>query len=112
MPASFLFYDLETFGADPRRTRIAQFAAIRTDAELREIQNANLFHLCPSETEGFGHYIVEALSVGAIVLTLRERRLAVKRQDIGEQVGRRPADAIEVVKAPVGQGVAEGGGVR
>ncbi len=37
MSASFLFYDLETFGADPRRTRIAQFAAIRTDAELREI---------------------------------------------------------------------------
>lgn len=39
------------------------------DAELREIQNTNLFHVCPSETEGFGHYIVEALSVGAIVLT-------------------------------------------
>lgn len=39
------------------------------DAELRELQNANLFHLCPSETEGFGHYIVEALSVGAVVLT-------------------------------------------
>ena len=37
MPASFLFYDLETFGSDPRRTRIAQFAAIRTDADLREI---------------------------------------------------------------------------
>ena len=34
MAASFLFYDLETFGSDPRRTRIAQFAAIRTDAEL------------------------------------------------------------------------------
>ncbi len=39
------------------------------DGELRELQNANLFHLCPSETEGFGHYIVEALSVGAIVMT-------------------------------------------
>lgn len=37
MSASFLFYDLETFGADPRRTRIAQFAAIRTDADLNEI---------------------------------------------------------------------------
>lgn len=37
MSASFLFYDLETFGTDPRRTRIAQFAAIRTDADLREI---------------------------------------------------------------------------
>src|SRR5690606_26276396 len=28
MAASFLFYDLETFGTDPRRNRIAQFAAI------------------------------------------------------------------------------------
>lgn len=34
---SFLWYDLETFGRDPRRTRIAQFAAIRTDAELNPI---------------------------------------------------------------------------
>ncbi|MEL1263096.1 glycosyltransferase [Pseudoxanthomonas putridarboris] len=39
------------------------------DAELRRLQNENLFHLCPSETEGFGHYLVEALSVGAIALT-------------------------------------------
>jgi exodeoxyribonuclease-1 len=37
MPASFLFYDLETFGSDPRRSRIAQFAAIRTDAELNPV---------------------------------------------------------------------------
>src|SRR5688500_13684204 len=37
MPASFLFYDLETFGSDPRTTRIAQFAAIRTDADLNEV---------------------------------------------------------------------------
>lgn len=38
MPASFLFYDLETFGADPRTSRIAQFAAIRTDTELNEVE--------------------------------------------------------------------------
>lgn len=37
MATSFLFYDLETFGTDPRRSRIAQFAAIRTDAELNPI---------------------------------------------------------------------------
>jgi exodeoxyribonuclease-1 len=37
MAASFLWYDLETFGRDPRRTRIAQFAAIRTDAELNPV---------------------------------------------------------------------------
>lgn len=38
-------------------------------AELQWMQNQNLFHLCPSETEGFGHYLMEALSVGAVVLT-------------------------------------------
>ena len=38
MTASFLFYDLETFGADPRHSRIAQFAAIRTDADLNEVE--------------------------------------------------------------------------
>ncbi len=37
MTASFLWYDLETFGRDPRRTRISQFAAIRTDAALEPI---------------------------------------------------------------------------
>ena len=37
MAKSFLWYDLETFGRDARRTRIAQFAAIRTDEALNEI---------------------------------------------------------------------------
>lgn len=36
-PASFLWHDYETFGADPRRDRPAQFAALRTDADLNEI---------------------------------------------------------------------------
>ncbi|MBB3275972.1 MULTISPECIES: glycosyltransferase [unclassified Pseudoxanthomonas] len=38
------------------------------DTELLQLQNEHLFHICPSETEGFGHYIMEGLSVGAIVL--------------------------------------------
>jgi glycosyltransferase involved in cell wall biosynthesis len=38
------------------------------DAELRTLQNRNLFHLCPSETEGFGHHLVEGMSCGAITL--------------------------------------------
>lgn len=37
MTPSLLWYDLETFGRDPRRTRIAQFAAIRTDLELNPL---------------------------------------------------------------------------
>ncbi len=40
------------------------------DAELQRIQNSHRFHLCPSETEGFGHYLVEAMGVGAVVVTL------------------------------------------
>jgi glycosyltransferase involved in cell wall biosynthesis len=38
------------------------------DAELRILQNRHIFHLCPSETEGFGHHLVEGMSVGAITL--------------------------------------------
>lgn len=48
MAASFLFYDLETFGADPRRSRIAQFAAIRTTAELEPIDAPISFFVQPA----------------------------------------------------------------
>ena len=48
MPASFLFYDLETFGSDPRRTRIAQFAAVRTDLELNLVDEPISFFVQPA----------------------------------------------------------------
>ena len=38
---TFLWHDYETFGAVARRDRPAQFAAIRTDAELNEIGDPN-----------------------------------------------------------------------
>jgi exodeoxyribonuclease-1 len=37
MPENFLWYDLETFGRNPRNSRISQFAAIRTDSDLNPI---------------------------------------------------------------------------
>ncbi len=37
--------------------------------ELMTIQNTCGFHICPSVTEGFGHYIVEGMSVGAVIVT-------------------------------------------
>lgn len=45
---SFLFYDLETFGQDPRRTRIAQFAAVRTDADLNVLEEHS-FYVRPAD---------------------------------------------------------------
>jgi len=36
---------------------------------LMVMQNCNSVHVCPSETEGFGHYIMEAMSCKAIVIT-------------------------------------------
>jgi hypothetical protein len=65
------------------------------DGELRRIQNLNAFHLCLSETEGWGHYIGEAQSVGAILLVTDaqpmnelvtgERGLLVKCRETGQQ---------------------------
>ena len=40
------------------------------DADLRRLQNEHVFHICPSQTEGFGHYLMEALGIGAVTVTL------------------------------------------
>ena len=42
---SFFWHDYETFGRVPRRDRPAQFAGIRTDAALNEI-DAPVMHYC------------------------------------------------------------------
>ncbi|TBR09004.1 MAG: exodeoxyribonuclease I [Lysobacter sp.] len=49
MSSSFLFYDLETFGACPRRSRIAQFAGIRTDSALNPIDDDICFYVRPAD---------------------------------------------------------------
>jgi hypothetical protein len=50
--------------------RIGYLSSAKQDeyAQLRHLQNSHLFHLCLSETDAWGHYLVEALGVGAITL--------------------------------------------
>jgi len=45
---SFLWHDYETFGASVRRDRPAQFAAIRTDGDLREIGEPLMLYCQPA----------------------------------------------------------------
>ncbi|MFT5643141.1 MAG: exodeoxyribonuclease-1 [Janthinobacterium sp.] len=45
---TFLWHDYETFGVQPRRDRPAQFAAIRTDADLNEIGDPIMLYCQPA----------------------------------------------------------------
>lgn len=45
---TFVWHDYETFGANPRRDRPAQFAAIRTDAQLNEIGQPTMLYCQPA----------------------------------------------------------------
>jgi exodeoxyribonuclease-1 len=48
MGSSILWYDLETFGIDPKHDRIAQFACVRTDEKLEEIGESQKLYCKPS----------------------------------------------------------------
>jgi glycosyltransferase involved in cell wall biosynthesis len=39
------------------------------DEEVRRLRNVCGVHLCPSETEGWGHYLVEGMAAQALVVT-------------------------------------------
>lgn len=44
MAATFYFHDYETWGADPKKDRPAQFAGIRTDENFNPIQNVDMWY--------------------------------------------------------------------
>ncbi len=79
----------------PKAANIRWQTEFLGDAELRRLQNENGIHLCTSETEGWGHYIAEAESAGAVVLATdaapmnelvtTERGLLVRATAIGRQ---------------------------
>ncbi len=85
----------------PRKAPAIEAANVRLlthfldDRELKALQNQHGIHLCTSETEGWGHYIAEAASTGALVLATDappmnelvtpERALLVRAEARGRQ---------------------------
>ena len=87
---------------------VTAMAPIPTDVTNAEALGRVLYteHLLLFQAAGL---VLLTAMIGAIVLTMRERRVGVKRQDIAAQVARGPATAIEVVKVRPGQGLSETG---
>jgi len=54
----------------PCADNIKIHSAYVDDAALKRMQNEAMIHVCTSEAEGWGHYLVEAMSVGSAVITV------------------------------------------
>ncbi len=79
---SFLWYDYETWGANPQQDRIAQFAAIRTDLDLNVIAEPIDLYCQPAIDTVIN---AEAVSItGLSPLELKEKGL--KEWDFAQQV--------------------------
>ncbi|MDO9414752.1 glycosyltransferase [Pararhizobium sp.] len=48
---------------------VHHISAYVSDQDLRVLQNRLGIHLCPSRAEGWGHYLVESMALGALILT-------------------------------------------
>lgn len=63
--------------------------------DIRRLQNAHAFHVCLSEAEGWGHYIVEAMSCRAVVLATDAAPMnELVRPDRGLLVGARQSGTL------------------
>lgn len=74
---TFLWHDYETWGADPRRDRACQFASIRTDMDLREI-DAPCVRYCRPAMDLLPH--PEACLVTGITPQIAEREGVVEAE--------------------------------
>lgn len=85
-----------------------------SDDRLAELQSSHLVHLCPSSYEGFGHYINEARSCAAFVITtdappmneLVDREngagvapFAYERQNLATHAKVTAGDLVDVIRA-------------
>jgi len=63
------WYSGEAVPKEPTAPNIEYVIARLDDRTWRRYQNTCEVHVCPSEAEGFGHIIVEAMSCAALVIT-------------------------------------------
>jgi len=86
--ATFLWHDFETFGADPRRDRPAQFAAIRTNVRLEPIDKP-IVHYCQPANDVLPQPMA-CLITGITPQTARDRGLPENEfaERIHEQMSR------------------------
>ena len=55
----------------PKSSNVEYIEEYQTDESILKLLNSNLIHLCPSLYEGWGHYVYEGLSTGALVYATR-----------------------------------------
>lgn len=72
-PRLILIHHKDGAAALPSAANIDVRVGYLSDQDLRALQNQSLFHLCLSLTEGWGHYIAEAMGVGAVTITVDAR---------------------------------------
>jgi exodeoxyribonuclease-1 len=81
---NFLWYDLETFGRDPRLDRIAQFGAIRTDENLEPLEEPTVLY-CAIPRD----YLPDPQAVLKTGITPQEtRRKGVREIDFARELNR------------------------
>ncbi|KAI9349566.1 hypothetical protein BDR26DRAFT_628530 [Obelidium mucronatum] len=67
-PHELIRNETSAFEQIPRNIQILSSVAM-TKAKLRELQVRNGIHLCPSQHEGYGHFINEARALESLVMT-------------------------------------------
>lgn len=68
------------------------------DQKIIELNNKIKYHLCLSECEGYGHYISEALSCGATIITVDASPMnEIVRPGYGTLIKRRKLFAINTI---------------
>jgi hypothetical protein len=72
-PQLILVHHQDGRAAPPAARNIDARVGYISEEELRRLQNESVFHLCMSLTEGWGHYIAEAMGVGAVTITVDAR---------------------------------------